>query len=360
MKIAEAILESDLQRLSKKSLVDICNELKLSPKGLQSELSGRIWAFLRENKNRKEAVLKEYEEMALCGKTSVTWYYLEGGATLKGSREKILAKARFNPFSKAVMPDTGKITESPILISAIEGQSKEEYYLRFVHKIGTINKFSGSQREVIPITKVVTVYMNEDSNCIEIRTEANSAKKFASTIAGMIEQHTAITPRNIVDKDGKNIGAIADKLGGILTESTSKPETNIGDISGQETKNLIAIITAIDAYFLDDDIRSLEGNLQAAKQELDLAQGTLFTTMFLSGLEKVGLGGKSDLRDHAFFNYLKPHVQQQGGYINFSIGEIPFAENCTIRVGVTTNSIQFLTSATEKAVKYVRENVIIL
>jgi len=88
-----------------------------------------------------------------------------------------------------------------------------------------------------------------------------------------------------------------------------------------------------------------------------LAQGTLFTTMFLSGLEKVGLGGNNDLRAHALYNYLKPHVQQQGGYIHFASES---GEDCTIRVGVTTNSIQFLTAATEKMVKYVRESVIIL
>jgi len=159
---------------------------------------------------------------------------------------------------------------------------------------------------------------------------------------------------------GNNIERIADALDGEFIDTTAKPELLLEELTPEQSNAVLRILQALDGYFEDDDITSLEQGLNEARTELgEDAQDIPFTALVLAGLEKVGFGvSDKDLRSSQLYNYFRGYMQHQGGDISFSCREKFIDKKYTIQVGITTNSIFFKRRATENAVRYVRDRVI--
>lgn len=156
------------------------------------------------------------------------------------------------------------------------------------------------------------------------------------------------------------MGDIADKLNGQLTEATSKPEFYFEEFSDDDSKAIVDVLKALDDYIENKDSSSLENALQNASdvfQQGDLI--TPFATLILSGMETVGMAGTNEIRTLPLFSYLHPYLQHQGGFIKFAYTDGHIEQNYTIRIGINTKSIVFMSQVSESLIDYVRTNVII-
>lgn len=157
-----------------------------------------------------------------------------------------------------------------------------------------------------------------------------------------------------------NVGELADSLGGTLNETVAKPEFILENLTEDQVKAIVNILQALDSYFIESDINILDDELRQANEAFgDHLLAVPFAATIISGMEKLGIGvSDGDVRSLALYDYVRPYLQHQGGFIKFKALENGVEKEFTIRVGLTTNSIYFNTPATENVLKFVRERVI--
>lgn len=349
---------SDLRRLNRDCLEEICNDHKIPTDGAIDELVERIWNEVKENPNKQTTILERCINKILCGKTSVTWYRLASGASLQGSREQLISKCGYNPFTSLRRVNIDNLTSKPELIAAAVGDTSHEYFLRFIYSSGVTNTPVGF--DVIPNSKsgIGTVYVNESTGIIEVRSAPKKAQKIAEIFAEMIGHSRVLEKIKFLTKAESKVEVIAEKLKGSLFDAVSKPEMLLTEVTQQQVGAVVSILTALDVYFADDDSDALEIELQKSKRALgeDLLD-IPFAALVLAGLSKVGMGAQvGGLRGTPLYGVLAPYVQNQGGYIRFATED---NQEFTIRVGMGANSIYFASPATESAIDYVRRHVIL-
>lgn len=359
--IQNIALINDIVRLPKETLQEICTDLNLPTSGSVTELAENIWTTISTDIEGQNRALEAHRNRVLSGKTSATWYHLATGGTLEGAKQQIIQTCGFNPFETVNIPPAEELTSTPVLISAAPGTTEDDYYLRFMYKAGVSRHFHGARMELRPNSGVRTVYVNETTGCIEIRTDAKGSGKFATSLARLIQQEIFISQTDIMAPFGNNIERMADAIGGELIDATAKPELLLEDFTQVQASAVVRILSALDAFFEEDDIDALQENLQAAKVHFgDELLAIPFTALILNGLEKIGMGVSGrDLRGLPLYDFLKPHLQHQGGFIQFQLPEDGVVQTYTIRVGLRTNSVYFMTPATENAINHVRERIII-
>lgn len=105
----------------------------------------------------------------------------------------------------------------------------------------------------------------------------------------------------------------------------------------------------------------MQTNLQEARQSLGEDFSAIpFTSLILNGMEKVGMGVKErDLRGTPLYDYLSSSIEHQGCFIQFPVNEDGIKATHTIRIGLQSNSIYFMSQASETAIDFVRRHVII-
>lgn len=353
-------LMNDIIHLSKESLQEISADLDLPTDCSTTELAERVWSTIKDDPQLQIRALESYRHAILGGKTSVTWYSLPDG-NLTGAKDLIIENCGFNPFETLRIPPAEELTSTPILICAAQGDSESEYFLRFMYKSGVTRHFHGTQMELRPNSSIKTIYVNEETGCIEIRTDAKSAGKFAGRLARLIRQQITITQTDIMAPFGHNIERIADALNGELIDAVAKPELLLENFTQDQADAVVTILSALDTYFEENDLDILQERLGQARSLFgDELVAIPFTALILNGLEKVGLGVSGrDLRGLPLYDFLKPHLQHQGGFIQFEIPEDGIMQSYTIRIGLKANSVYFMTPATENAIKYVRDCIII-
>ncbi|OPX85532.1 MAG: hypothetical protein A4E53_03526 [Pelotomaculum sp. PtaB.Bin104] len=352
--ILNLVLLQDIISLPKEILQDMATDLNIPTNLSTRELAVSIWQSNRGQYKTFNCV----RNRILGGRTSVTWYQLDENQSLTGAKEVIIENCQFNPFEEIRIPDAEELTNTPILIGGAYGDSEEEYYLRFMYKSGVTQSFHGTRLYVQPNSAVKTIYVNEDKNCIEVRTDARVANKFARGIAQLLRQQISVSAKDILAPFGNNIEGIADALNGELIDATAIPEDFLLEsLTEEQAEALMNILSALDEYFQEGDIDQLSRNLQLSRETFgnDLVS-VPFTALILSGLNKIAMGGsRKDLRlSSPLYNTFRPHVQNQGGFIRFSIQEDGVINPYTIKVGLNTKSVYFLTQASEAAIKYVR------
>lgn len=349
---------SDLLKLSKNQLMEICTDLDLPTDGYQPELAYSVWGRIKGNIELQTKILEPWKTKLLCGRTSVVWFQLDIG-TAKGIKETLLKQCGFNPFEYVKMPPKEELTSTPILISAANGDTDNEYFLRFIYKSGVTKNIYGNDMQLIPNSSIVTIYVNEELNCFEVRSEPGTASKVAKSFARLINREVALAPRNILVPFGYNVETMADALEGNLIEALSKPESLLEDFTAEQTEAIAKVLTAFDEYLAAEDADSLTNELKDAKILFgDELLSVPFAALILSGLEKVSLGvAGRDLRELALYDFLKPHLQHQGGFIQFVVPEEGMPQSYTIKVGLKSNSVYFVTPATEDVLKFVRERI---
>lgn len=72
------------------------------------------------------------------------------------------------------------------------------------------------------------------------------------------------------------------------------------------------------------------------------------------------MASNGELRDQPLYKAFQPYLQHQGGFLQFPLIEDGIINHYTLKVGLTTNTIYFVTSATEKSIEYVRKKILLL
>lgn len=353
MGLKDIIFPYDINKIPNDKLKEICTDMNLEKSGTSRDLTNRIWSNFG---NLNPTALNKIKSYVFSGRTAITWFDLSAGASLKGAQEAIIKNCSFNPFEEVIIPHKESLTSEPVLIGAAKAEDENSYYLRFISKKNVITDFySGDQ---IIQQETVTVYINEEMGIIEIRTDHKKAKKVAAAIAQLIGQQVALEQTNILVPFASKVEEIADALDGIFIDTVGKPEIPPDDFKEEQAKAIVSVLSALDDYFKDRDIQNLEERLNHD----DLNDNFLsmpFTSLLLAGLETVGLGSVRELRGLPLYDYLTPYLQKQNGSVIFNVNEDGVKQEFSIKVGINTMNITFNTPATETAIKYVRDRLII-
>lgn len=327
--------------------------------GTISDLSSRIWEEIKGDREVQDEVLSVVKSRILSGKTTVTWYKAEG--SLLGAKDLIINNLSFNPFQTVNLPDRNELTNEPVLFAAAEGSNESEYYLRFIYKSGVVRDYY-SEVETRPLTKMCTVYVNEEKGIVEIRADHKASKEITSVLFNLLRQENFMEQQRVLAPFGDDIEKLADALDGEVIDTISKPEYLLEEFSDEQEEATVNILAALDEFFGENDLEKLSHNLEQAQKTFgENLLETPFTAIILTGLQKVSMGSNKELRGQPLYDFLRPYLQHQTGFIRFPFKEpeTGTVEQYTIRVGTSVNSIYFVKPATENVMNYVRERIVI-
>jgi hypothetical protein len=351
--ITDIIFMSDIVRLPKASLVEICESMNLEISGKTYELSQRIWDNLSQH---QDEALEQCKQKLLAGQTSVVWYRVEEDS-LNNLEDVLIQYCPFNPFQEIRRPNFDELPQDPQIMCAARGINEGEYFVRFIYQDGVRRDVGLTEMQISPRSEVTTVYLNVLTGTIEVRTDAKKASKVISTLGLLLRQQVNL--EQIEAPFGQSIETTAVNLNGELIDATSKPELILEDFTTQHAETVVNILASLDKYMKTNDINTLEEDLKIINEVFDDDMVSVpFAALILNGLDKVGLGGIGELRGVPLFESLSPYLQHQGAYIRFS-DEGDDEKQYTIRIGLTTKSIYFNTPSTENVIKYVRDRLIV-
>ncbi|WP_068614542.1 hypothetical protein [Paenibacillus tuaregi] len=355
--IADIVFFPDVLKLPKATLKEICTDMMLETTGTSFDLATRIWDVINTGDRER---LGPCKNRLLAGKTSVTWFRIENEGALRDFKG-MLERLHRNPFEtiNEVMPRD--VTSEPELIAASVSDNENELYLRYMYNSGNRREINGTDVQVVPKCEVTTVFINQQTDLIEVRTDSRNANNIASHIARMIGQQVTLEQKKILAPYGNNVEHIANALEGELIDATSTPEFIFEDFTEQHTKAIMDILNALNNFFDDEDEAELVNNLRQSSQIFgEHLLTTPFVALILNGMERVGLRvNEGDLRGRPLYDTLRPYLQHQGGFIKFNRPVNGVEKSFTIRVGLTSDSIYFTTPATEEVIEFVRNQVII-
>lgn len=356
LELYELVILTDIIKLPKEDIKDICIESGLDDSANTIELARNIWRYA-DTPEKKEKLFKPYYHKFFAGQTSITWYRCDN---LKGLSERIVQKEKINPFEKKIPYNKGEISTVPKL----RGASKitpNKYFLRLIYKDGTKKHFTGEDIEILPSETTATVYVDEEEGLIEVRAKSIDAQKIAEVISGYINQQLSLYRQDFIKPFDYNLDIIAETLEGVLYESKASPELWMDNCGYEENQAILKVLSALDEYFANNDIGALQDQLDTARQILgDELLESPFIAVILAGMGNVGLKvDEKDLRNTAFYQMLKPYLHPSGGYIRFNVTENGLTQEFSISIGMNTKSIYFKSkSTTENVIKAVRDKLI--
>lgn len=82
LSIENIVLLSDLTRLPKDVLQDICVDLDIPESGSVNELASEIWGRVRGNKELQIRAFRSSKDKLLACKGSTTWYLFENSSEM--------------------------------------------------------------------------------------------------------------------------------------------------------------------------------------------------------------------------------------------------------------------------------------
>ena len=354
--IKDTMYVQDLFKLTKPILKEIATNLDIDSSLNKNELVIRI----NEKKNEfNSTATRVIEESILATKsTAITWFSFDPKVTHEQFKRLVIENSSFNPFEEANRYDENNLTTEPTLLVASSREDESGIYLRFIYKSGV--RYETTPTTIRPVSKatISTVYYDADMGILEVRGDTKKSVEIARTVAQMLNLQVTMEP--VESPFTQEIGSIADKLGGKLIETTSKPEMYFEEFSEEELSTVFGVLHTLDEYIQTKDSSSLEAQLQAVSDSFGQGEAIVpFAALVLSGLETVGVASSSEIRSLPLFSYLEPHLQHQGGFIRFPFIIRNVEETFTIRIGMNTNSVVFVSQVTEEIIDFVRRNVII-
>lgn len=354
--VKDIMFVQDLFKLTKSNLKEIATNLDIDPSLNKNELVVQI----NEKKNAINETAKNLiEDSILATKsTAVTWYKLDPKLNFEELKELIEENAQFNPFENINFYNEEDLTTTPLLLVAAAREDESGIYLRFIYKNGVTYETTPTTIRPVSKSTISTVYYDVELGILEVRGDTKKSLEIARTVAQILDMQVNMEP--VTTPSEQEIGHIADILGGQLVETTSKPEIYFEEFHHDELASIIDVLGALDNYMQNKDSSELELQLQALTDTFGQGEAIVpFAALVLSGLNTVGVASNGEIRSLPLFSYLEPHLQHQGGFIKFPYTIRNVEETFTIRIGINTNSVVFVSQVTEEIIDFVRRNVII-
>lgn len=354
--VKDILLVQDLFKLSKAVLKDIAADLNIDTSLNKNELVVRI---LPEIANFDIETIDKVENRILATRgTAITWYKFDTVMSSEEFRRLIIENSDFNPFEQKFVVQENQITTNPQLLMGSASCKDEGTFLRYIYKSGVRYETTTTTIQSIAKTAISTVYYEATRGILEIRGETRKSLEIARKVAQTLGTEITIEP--IEEPYNQEIGIIADLLQGELIEATSKPEIYFEEFSTEQLNSVVNVLTALDEYMQTRESDVLEAHLQNASDSFTQGDALLpFAALVMSGMNTLGIAGNTEIRSLPLFNYLNPHLQHQGGFIKFPFKIENVEEDFTVRIGITTKSIVFVSPVTEAVIDFVRDNVII-
>lgn len=355
--IKDIMLIQDLFKMNISTLKDIATDLNIDDTTLNKhELVMRI--YLDKNHFNLETISKIENRILATKATAVSWYRLDSGLTTGEFRRLIQRASSFDPFTEMNPIQENDVTTTPELLFGSTGLATNGTFLRYIYKSGVRYEPTTTAIKTTTRTAIATVYFDSDKGILEIRGDTRKAPEVVRKVAHSLGLQITMEP--IKNPFEQEMGSIADQLNGQLTEATSKPELYFKDFSEDEMVSVVNVLKALDEYMQTKDTTVLETHLQNASDSFMQGEAIVpFANLVLSGMETVGMAGSSEIRSLPLFSYLNPYLQHQGGFIKFPFVIESVEETFTIRIGINSKSVVFVSQVTEGVIDFVRSRVII-
>jgi len=358
----------DLVNLPKFVLVDIANEIGLPGTNLNViDLATGIYEKCNKDRRNWSIAIPCAEKYLFAGKTSVCWYNFCCINNQKTILEIITDKIGFNPLQqKNTDIQDANITTSPRIVGGKAlSDDNSQYLLRLVFKSCVKRKYNGFTLSSESIPTFVTVIVDEGKKFIEVRGNDKTAKKIESYFGALLKnENEPLERRNIIAHFGNNIERLADILEGNLIETISIPEEILDELKEDQVNAIANILMSLDEYFITGDLTKTEEILQNSRacfyNEAENYLSVPFSAIVLAGMNRLGMAANDELRNQPLYTALQPYLQHQGGFLKFPLAENGVINYYTIKVGLETNTIFFVTPSTEECINYVRNKILLL
>ncbi|AKG05510.1 hypothetical protein AAV35_012590 [Salimicrobium jeotgali] len=355
--IKDLVFPQDFFKLPKAVLSEIATELNVDSSKNKNELALDVFEEIREQEI-PQGTLMSFESKVFATKTSVTWYRIDDSISQEDFIRLINQNAGFDASTGLLEIAEDEVTTEPQLLGLCQGHKDTDVIVRLIYKDSVRYEPSATSVRAVSKTSIATVYYDQNKGIIEVRGDTRKARDIAIKVAGLLNQTVNLEP--VTDVFEREIGDIADNLSGELVEAKSKPQHYLEEYTDEETQSVIDVLSALDRYIETKDSDVLETSLQQISDSFGYKNGIVpFAALVLSGMETVGMQGNSEIRSLPLYSYLDPYLSHQNGFIKFPFRERNVEDEYTIRVGMTTKSVVFVSHVTESLIDYVRENVII-
>ncbi len=350
--LQQLIFNPDMMEINEEYLEPLAEELNIKKhRGSENGIGSQLWAKMEESPKIKSEISDKLKGYIFAGQTSVTWY--------------VFYKAKENlviPDEKMAVciPLETEISNTPTFVGMTEIK-EGEHLARFVVRTGFSRRVYGISSSTVPKITFVTVLISTNNDFIEIRSEPKLASKILSAIRKKFIPDDDVTIAKVENFTDTMVEKLVKELDGKLIETLSHPERLFENVDSNKAEAMVLVLEAVNNYFANSDSMALMTQLNAVGK-LFKDQTIPFIALVLAGMDKISMGMMEggDLRNQALFNAIKPYIKYLRGYISFPVVENNITKMYTIRIGLTTNSVYFNSSASEKVIEAVRNKVLSL
>lgn len=349
MDICEIMVEKDFYKLGNDDISGLIKALNL---GLNKENETKSYLYEKRREIFKASELAQQIILnkVFAGRTSIKWYKLIN--MTDEIKSEIISKINKLDYFDNNITSKMKLDnlEGPSCYTCIN-QMEGVYIFRFIVPDREKTEFDGINLTRKRNNKNIIVVLNLNCNLIEVRSDCRTANKIIEKL------RLDLVLTNVIDYNFTlSIEELKDKLNARFKNVKSIPNTNI-ELTLEDTESLVGTLNILDEYFIDKDSEKLLNGLNSIDFETD---ELVFTQILLAGMEKIGISvredSEEDMANQPMYKLLEKFITNQSGYLRFKNPEDD--QYYTIQVGLTTNSINFLSDSTESAINYLQNMLI--
>ncbi|MEW9939210.1 hypothetical protein AB2T96_17955 [Clostridium butyricum] len=333
--------KEDLKKLTN----DDVKKIEEVTPSLKSIKSGKK-EWIGDNIEFLEAEAKEIvKEKVFAGQISIKLYKVNTILTSEEIKSK-LESEEFK-FNKQDIISESDIMKKIISVYSTFILENDDYVIRLQYYNGNKTYLGHTFKDI----KYIEVIYHIKSNVIEVRTDVKKAKKIVDFLNRKLNLGS-IDGIRILKKHG-TIEEFAKSIDGHFKKISSATAMDISQLNSNDIATLGDLVLALDDYLINKDseefVEKLK-NMHFENNELT------FTETFLAGCKEIGITVDTDLSNQGLYKVLCKYLSNENGYISLKCDD---SEDVTIRVStkIDTNTIQFVSSANEKVIRLVVDNI---
>jgi hypothetical protein len=265
------------------------------------------------------------------------------------SREDIIKKLKSKEFKYNKIE---KSNEEKISIYSTFYIEENKYLIRLRYDNGERTAYGHKFEDI----RYIDVLYHVDEKVLEVRSDINKAKKIINFLNKKLNIGTIEGIR--VLRKHKNIENFAAGINGHFKKMNSNTALEANELNSKDIIALGELVLAIDDFLLNDDITTFIEKLEVLKFSNKLT----FTQAFLAGCNQIGISVSNnqngDLRNQGLYKVLSKYLSNENGYISFASSKDSNEVTIRLSTKLDTNTIQFVSSATEKEIDIIIRNIV--
>ena len=352
--IFDIISYEEIKSLPSPALKEIAQNLDIKKVANKDEVAFDIWKKLEGDKALRESSLNSFKGLLLCGSRSVFWYRFVK-EDVSWVRPAIAKALDVDLFSNEVPLDEDADVS---IASGARGINEGEYIIIYRVKVGGIRQTTSTGVNFVPRIVRIPVIINETHRTLEIRSDSRIARIIAMHFEELVQRPECLSQIDIMSLFGNSVEKIADELGGRLVDSSAHTEYSDIELTDGMRQTIASIFDAVDNYLAGaEDIDGLRNVLDNAKVIISEYEHKPILSLFMTKIGTLKMGvNNGDLRESPMYEKLKHLIQNRTALI--CINDILYPSKVyTIKVGITTKNIVFMSDTTEYMINFVRAKI---